>query len=79
MTEQEKKTQELKEKLNSSKFKMCADCVEAQVVVYVTEEHVLLSDKVYKKNQMIIPFSKFRNQFENYLNTLNNGDSKVSE
>ena len=74
MTNQEK--EQLEQTLQNSKFKMCADCVDSQVVVYVTEEHILICDKVYAKNQLIIPFSEFRQQYENYLN---NGNSKNDE
>ena len=77
MTKEEKQAiNQLQNELNSSGFKCCTDCVKSDVVVYVTDSHVLISDKKHPKNQMIIPFSVFRQQYEDRLKALDNGDSK---
>lgn len=68
---------ELEEQLNKSVFKTCVDIPEENVVVFVTKSHVLISDKRFGQNQLIIPFAEFLKRYDDLKAKLN--ETSVSD
>lgn len=65
---------QLQKELDNSKVKTCVDIPGQRVIIFVTDKHLLICDKLKKQNQLLIPYAEFIKRYDNLQESLEETD-----
>ena len=79
MEEQFKAQSQLQKELDNSQVKTCVDIPGQRVIIFVTDKHLLICDKLKKQNQLLIPYAEFTRRFDNLQESSSETDGKAQD